>query len=157
HLTKTKQFVGTPRYASPEQVLGFERRLDARSDVYSLGATLWELLALKPIFNADDSIPTNQVFQAIIRDEPERLRQVNRSISRDLEAIVHKCLEKNAKARYASAGELVGDLRRYLAGEPVTARPVTGWSRTIKWLKRRPALAALYGSIAALIVLAVGS
>jgi serine/threonine protein kinase len=140
-LTKTRQFLGTPRYASPEHVLGVSR-LDRCSDVYSLGATLWEMLALRPIFDADDSLPTNQVFERIQRDEPERLRRINRAVSRDLEAVVHKCLEKNPKARYANAAEFAAELRRNLNREPVTARPVSGTTRALKWLRRRPAIAA---------------
>src|SRR5439155_4274144 len=92
-LTRTRQFVGTLRYASPQQVLSVGR-LDRRSDVYSLGATLWELLTLRPLFGATDQTPTPQLMLDIQNREPERLRRVNPSVGRDLEAVVHKCLEK---------------------------------------------------------------
>jgi serine/threonine protein kinase len=139
-LTKTR-FLGTPRYASPEQVLSVGR-LDLRTDVYSLGATIWELLALQPLYGATDSTPNAELMRTITLDEPERLRRLNPAVSRDLEAVVHKCLEKNPKARYATAAALAAELQRYLAGEPVTARPVTRLVRMVKWMRRRPALAA---------------
>jgi serine/threonine protein kinase/Tfp pilus assembly protein PilF len=139
-LTKTR-FLGTPRYASPEQVLSASK-LDRRTDVYSLGATMWELLALRPLYGANESTPKAELMRTITLDEPERLRRLNAAVSRDLEAVVHKCLEKNPKARYATAGDMATDLRHYLAGEPVTARPVTGLVRMAKWMRRRPALAA---------------
>jgi WD40 repeat protein/serine/threonine protein kinase len=141
-LTRTRQFVGTLRYASPQQVLAVSR-LDRRSDVYSLGATLWELLTLCPIYGADDQMPTPDLMERIQRDEPTRLRTHNPGIAKDLEAIVLKCLEKSSDRRYATAGELVTDLKRFLGGEPVQARPVSGWERGMKWARRHPTSAAL--------------
>jgi WD40 repeat protein/serine/threonine protein kinase len=151
-LTRTRQFVGTLRYASPEQVQAV-RRLDARSDVYSLGATLWELLTLKPLFGATDATPTPKLMEQIGLDEPSRVRAHNRSVSRDLEKIVEKCLQKKAMHRYATARELSDDLGRFLNGEPVRARQVTSLERGVKWARRRPALASL---IAALILATAG-
>jgi WD40 repeat protein/serine/threonine protein kinase len=145
--TLTKQFLGTLRYASLEQLRG--EQLDARADVYSLGATLWELLALRPIFAASDQTPTPDLIRRLEADEPARLGRVNRAVGDDLEAVVHRCLEKRAAARYATARELAADLRRVLDGEPVAARPVTRVGRASRWVRRRPALAAL----AALLVL----
>ena len=101
-LTRTRQFVGTLRYASPEQVLAVGR-LDRRSDVYSLGATLWELLTLRPLFGATDQTPTPELMEKIQREEPERLARHNPAVGRDLEAIVLKCLEKRPMRRYATA------------------------------------------------------
>jgi serine/threonine protein kinase len=141
-LTRTRQFVGTLRYASPQQVLAVGK-LDRRSDVYSLGATLWELLALKPIYGATEQTPTPELMEKIQREEPERLRKVHPGISRDLEAVVFKCLEKDPNRRYATAAELAEDLGRYLDGKPVSARRVSGLERGWKWARRRPALAAL--------------
>lgn len=120
-LTRTRQFVGTLRYASPEQVLSVDR-LDRRSDVYSLGATLWELLTLQPLFGATDATPSADLMKWIPVREPDPIRKYNRSISPDLEAIVHRCLEKDPARRYATAKELEEDLARWLAGEPVQAR-----------------------------------
>jgi WD40 repeat protein/serine/threonine protein kinase len=141
-LTRTRQFVGTLRYASPEQVLA-AGNLDRRSDVYSLGATLWELLTLRPMFNATDRTPTPELMQRIQFEEPGRLRKQHPWVPRDLEAIVQKCLEKNPARRYATAQELADELRRFLAGEPVQARPVNELHRVWRWCRRNPAVATL--------------
>ncbi len=141
-LTRTRQFVGTLRYASPQQVLAVGT-LDRRSDVYSLGATLWELLTLRPLFGAAENTPTPVLMEKIQREEPERLRKYNPGIPADVEAIVHKCLEKDPKRRYPTALALVDDLHRFLAGEPVEARPIRAWEQSLKWARRRPLAAAL--------------
>jgi serine/threonine protein kinase/dipeptidyl aminopeptidase/acylaminoacyl peptidase len=141
-LTQTRQFVGTLRYASPEQVLAVAR-LDCRSDVYSLGASLWELLALRPLFGATEQTPTPVLMQQIQIEEPERLRRCNPAVPRDLAAIVEKCLQKDPRKRYATAQELAGELAAFLVGKPVQARPVRGPERLWKWMRRRPAQAAL--------------
>jgi serine/threonine protein kinase/Tfp pilus assembly protein PilF len=152
-LTKTRQFVGTLRYASPEQVLAVGG-LDRRSDVYNLGATLWELLTFQPMFGATAQTPTPELMRRIQVQEPERPRKYHPRLSRDLEAVVLKCLEKDPKRRYATARELVRDLQRYQAGEPVHARPVSGLQRGWRWCRRNPAVA---GMLAALAVVLVGS
>jgi serine/threonine protein kinase len=141
-LTRTRQFVGTLRYASPEQILA-ATRVDRRSDVYGLGATLWELLTLRPLFGATDATPTPDLMQTILVTEPASPRKYNPSVPRDLEAIVLKCLEKDRARRYATAAELAGDLGRFLRHEPVTARLSSPWELTVKWARRRPAIAAL--------------
>lgn len=143
-LTKTRQFVGTLRYASPEQVLAVGG-LDRRSDVYSLGATLWELLTLRPMFDADDHTPTPELMRRIQVEEPTGPRKYHPGLSRDLEAIVLKCLEKDAARRYPSALELVRDLERYQAKQPVRARPVGRAQRGWRWCRRNPALASMFG------------
>jgi serine/threonine protein kinase/formylglycine-generating enzyme required for sulfatase activity len=145
-LTKTRQFVGTLRYASPEQVMAVAR-LDRRSDVYSLGATLWELLALRPLFGADDATPTPQLMMQIQQDDPGRVRRHQPAVPHDLDAIVGKCLEKKPDQRYATAEELASDLAHFLAGKPVLARPVGSLARTWRWIKRRPGTAALLASV----------
>jgi non-specific serine/threonine protein kinase/serine/threonine-protein kinase len=123
-LTRTRQFVGTLRYASPEQVLS-AGAVDHRSDIYSLGATLWELLALRPIYDASDQTPDPELMRRITLDDPDRLRKHHPGLPRDLEAIVQKCLEKNPAQRYATAAELADDLDRWLRGDLVTAQPLT--------------------------------
>jgi serine/threonine protein kinase len=145
-LTRTRQFIGTLRYASPEQVLA-ATRVDRRSDVYSLGATLWELLTLRPLFGATDETPTPELIERIQYAEPGSPRKFNPSVPRDLEAIVLKCLEKDKARRYATAGELAADLGRFLRGEPVTARLSSPWELTVKWMRRRPAIAALSAAV----------
>lgn len=153
--TLTKQFLGTLRYASVEQLRGMT--LDARSDVYSLGATLWELLALKPMFQVSEQTPTPDLIHKLETEEPERLTRLNPVVPRDLESVVHKCLEKKPERRYGTAQEFADDLGRWLQNGSVRAPPVSKIDRTIKWIKRHPAIAALYGAIAALIVLMIGS
>jgi serine/threonine protein kinase len=145
-LTRTRQFVGTLRYASPEQVLAVAR-LERSSDVYSLGATLYELLTLQPIYGASDETPTPELMQKVQIEEPARVRSLNRAVPRDLAAIVEKCLQKDPRKRYATAQELADDLGRFLAGEPVQARRVTGLERMWKWARRRPAKAGLIAAV----------
>jgi formylglycine-generating enzyme required for sulfatase activity/serine/threonine protein kinase len=152
-LTKTRQFVGTLRYASPEQVMAVAR-LDRRSDVYSLGATLWELLAVRPLFDASDATPTPRLMMQIQQDDPGRLHRYQPAVPRDLEAIVSKCLEKKPEQRYATAQELARDLGDFLAGKPVQARPVGSLGRAWRWVKRRPGAAA---TLAGFVLLAVVS
>ena len=140
-LTRTRQFVGTLRYASPEQVLAAEK-VDRRSDIYGFGAALWELLTLQPLFGADETVPEAEVMRRIQLDEPEAVRRYNPRVDRDLDAIIGKCLEKRADRRYATARELSEDLRRWQRNEPVLARRVTKLEKSMRWFARRPALAA---------------
>ena len=123
-LTRTRQFVGTLRYASPEQVLSVPSR-STRSDVYSLGATLWELLTLRPLFGATDETPTPELMLKIQHGDPDSPRRLNRKVPEDLESIVLKCLKKDRTRRYATASELSADLSRWLRGDPVQAQPPT--------------------------------
>jgi serine/threonine protein kinase len=134
-LTQTRQFVGTLRYASPEQVLA-AGPVDRRTDVYSLGATLWELLTLRPLFGATEQTPTPDLMLMIQSAEPESPRRHNPHVPRDLEAIVLKCLEKDRGRRYATAAELVEDLGRWLRGEPVLAHRQTVVYRLGKRVRR---------------------
>ncbi len=116
--------MGTLRYASPEQVLA-AGNLDGRSDVYSLGATMWELLTLQPIFGASEETPTPELMMRIQTKEVERIRRHNPQVPPDLEAISLKCLEKDPARRYATAAELAEDLARWQRGEPVYAQAAT--------------------------------
>jgi serine/threonine protein kinase/Tfp pilus assembly protein PilF len=152
-LTRTRQFVGTLRYASPEQVLAVGG-LDRRADVYGLGATLWELLTLRPIYAATDDTPTPELMRRIQYEEPARVRKVNPNVPADLEAIVLKCLEKDAAKRYATAAELADDLRRFQDGEPVRARPIGEAQRLWRWCRRRPLVPGIAASL--LLLLLVG-
>ena len=134
-LTRTRQVVGTLRYASPQQVLAVEK-LDRRTDIYSLGVTLWELLTLHPFLGATDDMPEPVLMEKIQHDEPARVRSFHPQIRRDLEAIVQKCLEKDPRRRYQTADELACDLERFLNGEGVQAHR---WGRCAARSDRRNA------------------
>jgi serine/threonine protein kinase len=153
-LTLTGDLVGTLRYMSPEQVLARRGVLDHRTDVYSLGATLYELLTLRPAFAGADR---QELLRQIALEEPVKPRRLERVVPAELETIVLKALEKDPADRYGTAQELVDDLRRWLAGEPVRARRVGRWERGWKWARRHPAPASLIGvSVAAALALLIG-
>jgi serine/threonine protein kinase len=135
-LTRTREWVGTLRYASPEQVLSVDA-VDRRCDVYSLGVTLWELLTLRPMYGATEKTPQAEVIKRIQFEEPERVRKHNPSVPSDLEAVVMKCLEKNPDRRYGSARDLAEDLGRWLEGKAVRARPRTIRYAVGKYVRRR--------------------
>ncbi len=155
-LTRTRQFVGTLRYASPEQVLAVAR-LDRRSDVYSLGATLWELLTLRPLFGATEQTPTPELMEKIQIEEPERVRKHNPAVPRDLEAVVHKCLEKDPKTALRDGGGVGGGPGGVSGGRAGAGAAGDGTGARWKWARRRPAqAAALVLTVLALVGLAVG-
>jgi len=132
-LTMTGDLVGTLRYMSPEQALAKRVVVDHRTDVYSLGATLYELLALRPVFEGSDR---QELLRQIAFEEPKPPRRINKAIPVELEIIVLKSLEKNPAERYATAGELADDLRRLLMNEPIRARRPTLVQRARKWARR---------------------
>ncbi len=145
-LTRTGLIAGTPAYVSPEQAQG--AALDRRTDVYSLGVVLYEMLAGSPPFAGSNPAGT---LVRVLQEEPEPLRQRRPAIPADLETIVLKCLEKDPARRYDSARALAEDLDRWLAGDPIAARPA-GWSyRLGKRLRKHKALVAV--AAAALILL----
>src|SRR5262249_7136884 len=130
---------GTPAYMSPEQITAGRVPVDQRTDIYSLGATLYELLTLQPPFTGAGR---DQVLAQIIQKEPPRPRKLNPKVPLDLETICLKCLEKDPDRRYQVAGELAGDLRRYVNRFAIRARRAGPLTRLRKWVKRNPALAA---------------
>jgi serine/threonine protein kinase/Flp pilus assembly protein TadD len=150
-LTMTGDLVGTLRYMSPEQALAKRVVIDHRTDVYSLGATLYELLTLEPAFPGQDR---QEVLRRIAFEEPRPIRRLEPSVPRELETIVHKALEKAPADRYATAQELAGDLRRFLGDLPIQARPPGWWQRAAKWSRRHKA-AVRSAAAALLVVLAV--
>ncbi len=157
-VTKTRQFVGTLRYASPEQVLS-AASVDQRSDVYSLGASLWELLTLQPLFGMHDESTALELMQRIEYSDPESIRSFNPAVSKDLDAIVNKCLEKPPERRYQSAAELADELRKFLNNEPVQARPLGKLARASRTIRRHPMASGLVlaclSTIVALVILAI--
>jgi serine/threonine protein kinase len=142
-LTLSGDVVGTLRYMSPEQAGVTRAPVSHHTDVYALGASLYELLALEPVFIGSDRAT---LLRQIADREPRRLRQLNRAVPAELETIVLKALEKAAEDRYASAAELADDLRRFLEDRPIRARRPTLLARAGKWSRRhRLALAAAAG------------
>jgi serine/threonine protein kinase/Tfp pilus assembly protein PilF len=151
-LTLTGDLVGTVRYMSPEQTLAKRGMLDHRTDIYSLGVTLYELLTLEPAFIGRDR---NEVLHKIALEEPRPPRRVNKAIPAELETIILKTLEKNPAERYATAQELADDLERYLKDEPIRATRPTFVQRARKWGRRHQAVVWSAGVSAMVLLLLV--
>jgi len=128
-LTRTGQIVGTPAYMSPEQAEGNREGMDGRTDQYSLGATLYEMITGKRVFDAHDA---RSLMFKVMLEEPNPARRVKPEIPRDLETVVMKSLEKDPARRYPSCAALAEDLGRFLAGEPVAAKPVGPVQRLLR-------------------------
>jgi tetratricopeptide (TPR) repeat protein len=152
-LTMSGDLVGTLRYMSPEQALARRGFVDHRTDVYSLGATLYELLTLEPVFPGQDR---QELLGQIAQDEPQRPRRLNRAIPAGLENIVLKALAKNPSDRYGTAQELADDLHRFLNDRPIRARRPSVVERALRWARRHRAvvMAAAAVLIVALVALA---
>ncbi len=148
-LTMTGDLVGTLRYMSPEQALGQRLALDHRTDIYSLGATLYELLTLEPAFKGGDR---QELLRQIAFEEPKAPRRVNKTIPAELETIVLKAMEKSPADRYATAQELADDLRRYLEDRPIRARRpgIVARLRKWSWRHRGAVSAAVVSTVLAL-------
>lgn len=138
-MTMTGDLVGTLRYMSPEQALAQRVVVDHRADVYSLGATIYELLALRPAF---DGVDRQALLKQIALDDPKPLRQCNRSVPVDLQTIIHKALSKSPDDRFDSAQELAADLRAFASDEPIQARPLTIHQLASRWAVKRIGLVA---------------
>jgi serine/threonine protein kinase len=137
-LTRPGDLFGTPAYMSPEQLTRGTLQLDRRTDVYSLGATLYECLTLKRPFEA----PTREaLYQAILSKEPPDPRSLNPAIPGDLRVVLETALAKDRDKRYQTALELAEELRRVRCYEPIVAKPAGPWTRLRRWSQRNPALA----------------
>ncbi|TDJ72056.1 MAG: hypothetical protein E2O39_07285 [Planctomycetota bacterium] len=151
-LTETGQVMGTPAYMAAEQILGKRDEIDQRTDVYALGATLYECLTLKKPFDAQ---AFDELYHSILEGHPPNVRRLNPRIPRDLGTIVEVALERDRSRRYASALDLAEDLRRIRSFEPIKAKAAGPVVRARKWAKRNPAPAVAI--VAAVLFVLVGS
>ncbi len=144
-LTRTGDLLGTLRYIAPELVLGHRMVYDPRSDIYSLGATLYELMTLRPVFDGGDR---RALLRQIVQEEPIAPRRLDPTIPRDLETIILKALDKEPDRRYATARDLGEDLRRFLEDQTIRARRPTPFERAAKWARRHRAALEASASVA---------
>jgi tetratricopeptide (TPR) repeat protein/tRNA A-37 threonylcarbamoyl transferase component Bud32 len=149
-LTQDGLVVGTPAYMSPEQAAGRFHTLDRRTDVYSLGTVLYELLTGERPFRGN----MQMMIRQLLHEEPRNPRRLNNDIPRDLETICQKAMEKSPELRYQTAQEFADDLRRWLRNEPILARRVGPVGRGYRWCRRNPVMAAL-STVTVVLVLAI--
>jgi formylglycine-generating enzyme required for sulfatase activity/serine/threonine protein kinase len=152
-LSMSGDVLGTPFYMSPEQARAKRGGVDVRTDIFSLGATFYELLTLRRPFDGDSA---QQVFELILNEDPVEPRKLRHNVPAELSIICMKAMEKRREDRYATMAELAGDLRRFLGNEPILARPPGRLRRLQKWTLRHPARSAAMGvGAAALVIVSV--
>ncbi len=151
HLTRAGEVIGSPPYMSPEQIQD-ARTVDARADIYALGATLYHLLTGRPPFHAATAAET---LRQVMDDDPVSPRLLNPQVDRDLETICLRCLQKDPQWRFQSASELAEDLERYGRDEPIRSRPLGTFGRLARWRRRNPVVASLAGALFSSLILLV--
>jgi hypothetical protein len=154
--TLTQHILGTPGYMAPEQAAGRSKHVGPGTDIYALGAILYKMLTGRPPFVGMSAM---EIVRRAVEEEPMPPRRLESGVPADLETICLKCLQTQPAQRYATAAALANDLRHFLAGEPILARPVGRWQRLAKWARRRPAAAGLvaFSCLALLAALAAGA
>ncbi len=154
-LTMTGDLVGTLRYMSPEQALAKRIPIDHRTDIYSLGVTLYELMTLEPVFSGTDR---QELLRQVAFEEPKPPRRWNRSIPSELETIVLKAIAKNPAERYASAQEVADDLHRFLEDRPIKAKRTSLLQHVVKWSRRhKPIVYSAAASLFAVLAITIGA
>jgi serine/threonine protein kinase/WD40 repeat protein len=146
-MTTEGVVLGTPAYMSPEQARGEAAHVDGRSDIYSLGVILFQLLTGELPFRGS----TRMLLHKVINQDPPGPRSLEPQVSKDLDTICLKCMEKDPARRYATATELADDLRRYEAGKPILARRISPAERLLRWARRNPAIATSIASVIAIL------
>jgi tetratricopeptide (TPR) repeat protein/tRNA A-37 threonylcarbamoyl transferase component Bud32 len=148
-LTQTGSLLGTPGYMAPEQAAGKSSRIDARSDVYGLGAVLYHVLTGRAPFTGESA---TDILGQVVEREPIAPTLLNRSVPRDLETICLKCLSKEPGRRYSDAKAVAEDLGRFLRHEPILARPIGSLGRLTRWARRKPVVASLGAAVLLLLL-----